>query len=121
MTASPTGEPMYRVDVPAPRSEHTACACSSCACCAQTRGDLHEATLDVMDAWLAGGPFWAEMTRQQPPHPSMQRLLDSCATFEHRHHRGSSGGCAATPDADQAATEARGGGLFPAPLPARVD
>lgn len=105
----------YRVGVPAPRSEHTPCGCSSCACCAEVRADLLDAALDVADAWMAGGAYWAEMTRQQPPHQSMRRLLDSCATIDHRHHRGPAGGCAAP-----GAGHAPGGrGLFPEPV--RVD
>ena len=106
--------PMYRVGMPAPRSEHSTCECGSCACCDQVRADLVDAALDLADAWAAGGQHWAEMTAQQPPHPSMQRLLDSCATIEHRHHGGSSGRCIAALEADQTAA-GNSGGLFPPP------
>lgn len=46
-----------------------------------------EAALDVADAWRASGTNWRDMTREQPLHPSMQRLLDACDTVDHRHHR----------------------------------
>lgn len=76
----------YRVGVPAPRSAHSTCACASCPCCVEVRADLHEAAMDLADAWMAGTPFWQDITRQQPLHPSMKRLLDATATLEHRHH-----------------------------------
>lgn len=84
------------------------------------RADLVDAAHDIADAWQAGGPCWVEMTRQQPPHPSMQRLLDAGATLEHRHHLGRShAGELAALNTDRAAAER--GGLFPPPTPARVD
>lgn len=84
------------------------------------RADLVDAALDIADAWQASGPCWVEMTRQQPSHPSMQRLLDAGATLEHRHHRGHRHvGELAALNADRAA--AGNGGLFPPPTSARVD
>lgn len=110
----------YRVDVPAPRSEHSSCACSSCACCAEVRADLVDAARDVADAHALGDDYWVEMTRQQPLHPSMKRLLDSGATLEHRHHGGSShAGELAAREAGPVAGGVEG--LFPPPAPARVD
>lgn len=70
--------------VPLPRSEG-----GSCACCADMRADMTDASADVFDAFLVGGSVWVEMTRQEPLHPSMQRLLDCRATVDHRHRRGS--------------------------------
>lgn len=108
----------YRVDVPAPRSEHSTCVCSSCPCCDEVRADLVDAARDVADAHMLGGEYWTEMTRQQPLHLSMKRLLDAAATLEHRHHGGRRHtGETAAPDSDQAAQV---GGLFPPP-PDRVD
>ena len=77
----------YRVGIPAPRSPHHACVCATCTCCVEVRADLVEAALDVADAWMAGGSWWADMTREQP-HPSMRRLLDAAHTLDHRHHGG---------------------------------
>lgn len=77
----------FRAGIPAPRSPHSGCECSSCDCCAEVRADMVDAALDIADAHLAGGQYWQEMTREQPLHPSMQRLLDSCDTLDHRHHR----------------------------------
>lgn len=104
----------YRVGVPAPRSEHSSCACSSCACCAGVRADLVDAALDIADAYRSGGADWTAMTCQQPLHPSMQRLLDAGDTLDHRHHREEIRGSErAMLEADRAA--ARVGGLFPLP------
>ena len=103
----------YPAAVPAPRGEH-----SSCVCCADVRADLADAALDMFDAWMVGGVTWVEMTRQQPPHPSMRRLLDCCATVEHRHHRGSGDGETTALNADPWAAGAGGG---QPPLPVRVD
>jgi hypothetical protein len=78
-----------------------------------------DAALDVADAWLAGGVAWAEMTHQQPPHPSMRRLLDSCATVDHRHHRGGRTGKGVAQSTDHGAATVEG--MFPPPASVRVD
>lgn len=110
MTKPATAAMYPMVAVPAPRGQHSTCEGASCPCCVDARADLIQAVHDLHDAWLLGGDYWAEMTRQQPLHPSMRRLLDCSATVEHRHHRGSSAGEGATVAPD-AGTE----GLVPAP------
>lgn len=106
--------------LPAPRTpgEHEGSVAG--LCCADVHADLIDAALDIKDAWMVGGDMWRDMVRQQPLHPSMQRLLDSGATVEHRHHRGNGVGPLAAPDTDPLAVGAGESGGAPH-QPARAD